>query len=64
MREADLKKLIGKGFKLYQLSTSACVIRRLQPDMTWKALKPRRRSLKKVKEDFEYYLKDPMSIGI
>lgn len=64
MRETDQLKLMDKGFKLYSLSTAACVIRRLQPDLTWKALKPRRRSVKKVKEDYEYILKDSMSIGI
>ena len=64
MRENDQKKLMDKGFKLYSLSVSACVIRRLQPDLTWKVLNPRRRSISKVKKDFEYILNDPMSIGI
>ena len=64
MKDTDLIKLLSKGFRLYSINRSLCVIRELKLDLTWKVLKPRRRSVNKLEADYIKILLDPMAIGI
>ena len=62
VHKADFNKLMDAGFKIYSLCIRSCVIRELQPDMSWRVIR-RRKARHKLEAEFKEILQDDRCIG-